>query len=45
LQLISSFELVELIDAGRTVMAVDGNDQGEADSGLGGGDGDGKDRD
>ena len=41
----SSFELVELIDVSGAVMAVNGDDQGETDSGFGGGDGDGKDRD
>src|SRR6266446_2741067 len=41
----SSFELVELIDAGRSIVAVNGYDQRKADSGFGGGDGDGENRD
>ena len=41
----SSFELVELIDVGRAVMAINGDDEGETNGGFGGGDGDGKDRD
>ena len=41
----SSFELVELIDVRRAVMAVNGDDEGETNGGFGGGDSNGKDRD
>ena len=40
-----AFQRIEFIDAGRAIMAVDGDDQGETDDRFGGGDGDGKDRD
>jgi len=38
----SSFELVELINAGCVVMAVNGDDEGQADGGFSGSDADGK---
>jgi hypothetical protein len=41
----SSFELVELIDAGRSIMSVNGEHERESNGGFRGGDRDGKDRD
>src|SRR5437867_1138746 len=41
----SSFELVELIDIGRPIMPVDGDNHRQSYSGFGGGDRDGKDCD
>ncbi len=38
LQLILSFELIEFIDVGRSIVPVNSDDEGEADSGFGGGD-------
>src|ERR1700682_1340463 len=41
----SSFELVEFIDVGRWIVAVDGNNQGQPDGCFRGGNRDGKDCD
>ena len=40
-----TFELVELIDVGRAVVAVDSDDQSEADGSFGGSDGNRENRD
>jgi hypothetical protein len=41
----SSFELVEFIDVGRSIVAVDGDNQGQPNGCFRGGDRDGKNRD
>src|ERR1700730_17932206 len=41
----SSFELVKLIDVGRSIVTVNGDHERETDSSFSGGDGDGKNRD
>src|SRR5438874_7149103 len=40
-----AFQRIEFINIGCAVVPIDGNDEGEADGGFGGGDGDRKDRD
>ena len=40
-----AFQRIEFINIGCSVVAIDGNDEGEANRGFGGGDGDRKDRD